>query len=507
MSTIPRDRRQGYVPALGFHWLTPYYDAVVGTTTREQTFKRALIEQARLEAGHRILDLACGTGTLALWAKLSQPEADITGVDGDSAILSLAARKAQRASVAVRFDQALSHDLPYPEAHFDRVVSSLFFHHLSWEDKQRTARELFRVLKPGAELHIADWGPPANHLMRGLFVFVQLLDGFGNTRDNAMGKLVPLFAKAGFAQVSQRTSFSTMFGTMALYSAVKPSHGASATDAPVPRPSARPASATACVIGAALALLSGIAGAHDTWLMPSAWAAATSRGSTLELTSAGSFPKAEHAVSRDRLVQIKVRSGGKTQDITDIREGKSSLEVRLPEAPSGVATIWMESKPRPIKLTPDQVAHYLEEIGARESIGKEWLKQPEPRKWRESYRKLAKTYVLLGKTADESWSEPVGLSLELIPESDPTSLDVGDRLVVRVLRNGAPLAGLAVFSQAAGEKPSSPGMSDSRGRVTLTLGKAGSWLVRGTLITRSTATDETWQTEMATLTFGVGPRK
>lgn len=495
--------RQRYIPALGFHWLTPYYDAVVGTTTRERTFKKALIEQASLEPGHRVLDLACGTGTLAVWAKQSRPEADITGVDGDPAILSLAARKAERASVAVRFDKALSHDLPYPEAHFDRVVSSLFFHHLSWEDKRRTASELFRVLRPGAELHVADWGRPANLLMRGLFLFVQLLDGFGNTQDNVRGRLVPLFEEAGFSPVSQRSTFSTIYGTMALYHAVKPSQGAVAADT---SPQGRAPSTAARVVAAALVLLSGVAGAHDTWLMPGAWAAATSKGATVELTSAGSFPKPELAVSPDRLVQIKVRSGGKTQDITDIKEGKSTLEALLPAAPPGVATIWMESKPRSIELTPDQVTHYLEEIGAAETIGTEWLKQPEPRKWRESYRKLAKTYVLLGPTTDQSWSVPVGLSLELIPESDPTSLRVGDRLAVRVLHNGAPLAGVAVYSQAAGEKPS-PGMSDSQGRVTISLGKAGAWLVRGTLIMRSTAPNETWQTEMATLTIGVGPRK
>ncbi len=215
--------KSNYVPALGFHWLSPYYDAVVGATTRESMFKQALIDQARFEPGQRILDLASGTGTLTIWIKQSQPQANVTAVDGDPAILALASRKAQKANVAVQFDHALSYDLPYPEAHFDRVVSSLFFHHLSWENKQRTAQESFRVLKPGAELHVADWGPATNALMRGLFLLIQALDGFKNTQDNVSGKLVELFEQAGFVQVSQRQTFSTVYGTMALYSAVKPS--------------------------------------------------------------------------------------------------------------------------------------------------------------------------------------------------------------------------------------------------------------------------------------------
>lgn len=211
-----------YVPALGFHWLTPYYDEVVGTTTRERSVKHALIKQARFEPGHRVLDLASGTGTLAIWIKQHQPHAIVTGVDGDPAILSLATHKAQKADVSVQFDRALSYSLPYPAAHFDRVVSSLFFHHLSWENKERTVQELFRVLKPGAELHVADWGRADNIVMRGLFLFVQLLDGFDNTQDNVSGKLVTLFEEAGFRDVTQRQTFSTIYGTMALYSAVKP---------------------------------------------------------------------------------------------------------------------------------------------------------------------------------------------------------------------------------------------------------------------------------------------
>ena len=219
---MQRPSESKYVPALGFHWLTPFYDAVVGTTTRERRFKQALIKQARFAARQRVLDLASGTGTLAIWIKQHQPQADITGVDADPIILSLASCKAQKANVSVQFDRALSYSLPYPAEHFDRVVSSLFFHHLSRENKERTAQELFRVLKPGAELHVADWGRPTNALMRVLFLFIQLLDGFENTQDNVSGKLITLFEKAGFVEVSERQTFGTIFGTMALYSAVKP---------------------------------------------------------------------------------------------------------------------------------------------------------------------------------------------------------------------------------------------------------------------------------------------
>ncbi len=131
-------------------------------------------------------------------------------------------RYVEAAGVAVRFEQGYSNHLPYPDESFDRIVSSLFFHHLSLPEKQETAREALRVLRPGGELHVADWGRASNRLMRALFVPIQLLDGFANTRDNVSGGLPAVFADAGFADVRQADTFATVFGTLALYRAVKP---------------------------------------------------------------------------------------------------------------------------------------------------------------------------------------------------------------------------------------------------------------------------------------------
>jgi ubiquinone/menaquinone biosynthesis C-methylase UbiE len=210
-----------YVPALRFRWLTPAYDVVVRATTRERTVKTALIGQASLAGGQRVLDLACGTGTLTIWMKQRCPEATVVGIDGDAGILAIAARKARVAHAAVQFDHGLSYRLPYPDGKFDRIVSSLFFHHLSWNDKLRTARELFRVMRPGGELHVADWGRATGPLMRAGFVAVQLLDGFRNTQDNVAGRLVEVFDSAQFAESAQTRTFSTAFGTLALYRAIK----------------------------------------------------------------------------------------------------------------------------------------------------------------------------------------------------------------------------------------------------------------------------------------------
>lgn len=211
-----------YIPALGYRWLTGLYDPVVRLTTRESAFKSALVAQAGLRAGERVLDLACGTATLTLAAKRAQPTAELHGLDGDPEILKIAAGKARRAALEIQLRQGLADAMPYADAYFDRALSSLFFHHLTRATKQAALAELFRVLKPGGELHIADWGEARDPLMRVAFLGIQLLDGFTTTADNVRGLLPQFMRDAGFADVEETQRFATMFGTMSLYRAKKP---------------------------------------------------------------------------------------------------------------------------------------------------------------------------------------------------------------------------------------------------------------------------------------------
>ena len=210
-----------YIPALGYNWLTPFYDTVVGFTTGEKLFKDALIEQAKVEAGYRVLDLACGTGTLTALLKKNAPQAEIIGIDGDPTILGLAREKARAGNLEIQFDEGMSVSMPYADASFDLVVSSLFFHHLTRENKLKTLREVRRVLKRGGEFRIADWGLPANLLMRFNSYFIQLLDGFETTADNFNGFLLELMADAGFKEIEETNRFNTLFGTIRLHKSRK----------------------------------------------------------------------------------------------------------------------------------------------------------------------------------------------------------------------------------------------------------------------------------------------
>lgn len=209
-----------YVPALSFDWLTPMYDLAIRLTMPEATIKRQVVEQSRIRNGHRVLDLGCGTATLTLLIKSIHPEAKVWGLDGDPRILKIARKKVEKAGIEITLNEGMSYELPYPDESFDRVLSSLFFHHLTSEDKERTLHEVRRVLRAGGELHVADFGKPQNALMRVASLPWRTFDG-KTTGDNYKGRLPELFRGAGFGEVCETARYMTMFGTLSLYGARK----------------------------------------------------------------------------------------------------------------------------------------------------------------------------------------------------------------------------------------------------------------------------------------------
>ena len=216
-----KDRSKPFVPALGFHGFTKLYDAVVRTTMPEKAFKMALMVQAGIQPGFKVLDFGCGTGTLTKLTAEAHQEASIIGVDVDANILGIAKNKVGKTASNVQLELYDGNKLPYDDASFDRVISSLVFHHLSKDQKQNAFSEIYRVLRPQGELHIADWGQASNLLMRLLYYPVQILDGFETTTDNVNGLLPSYISKGGFNNVTVNGSFSTVFGTLSLFLAKK----------------------------------------------------------------------------------------------------------------------------------------------------------------------------------------------------------------------------------------------------------------------------------------------
>jgi ubiquinone/menaquinone biosynthesis C-methylase UbiE len=209
-------RPKEYIPAAGRDWLLPLYDPVLRFVMRERTFKRRLIEQARLPDAGSVLDLGCGTGTLTIMLKHAVPRATVRGLDGDPKALQIAELKSERAGVEIPFDRGLAYDLAYPDDTFDRVLSSLLFHHLSREHKRETLAEVARVLRPGGSLHIVDFGPPRSVIGKRLAGLVVRGEPI---RDNIEGRLLPLLRDV-FPEATESGRQTSVTGVLVFYQAV-----------------------------------------------------------------------------------------------------------------------------------------------------------------------------------------------------------------------------------------------------------------------------------------------
>src|SRR5689334_7591331 len=140
------------------------YDLLIWLVTlgREQAFREKMLRFARLQPGESVLDVGCGTGSLAIAAKRQVgPMGMVCGLDASPEMISRAKKKARKASAGVAFKNAFAQSLPYSDAQFDVVVTTVMLHHLPKKARVELAAEIRRVLKPGGRVLAIDFGRTA----------------------------------------------------------------------------------------------------------------------------------------------------------------------------------------------------------------------------------------------------------------------------------------------------------------------------------------------------------
>ncbi len=214
---MAREQRT-YVPAAGYDLLLPFYDPLLKLLGGDSA-RRDLVDRSSVQAGHRVLDIGCGTGSLVVLIKRLHPDVEVIGIDPDPKALARGRRKVEQAGLSVRFDRGFSDELPYPDASFDRVFSSFMFHHLDPEQKVKTLNETRRVLKRGGSLHVLDFG--GKEARRDGFL-ARAIHSSEHMRDNFEGRIPVLMSEAGFAQADEIAHRATLFGRVAHYAGSRP---------------------------------------------------------------------------------------------------------------------------------------------------------------------------------------------------------------------------------------------------------------------------------------------
>lgn len=213
---------QKFIPALGYDFLSEYYDLTIKLTMPEKKFRSKLIDWLNPLSGQSILEFGFGTAQNLILLKERKSEALVQGVDIDPKIKSIAEYKLRKHNIEVPLHLYDGNILPFADHSFDKVFSSLVFHQLDAETKLHCLKELHRVLKPNGKLIIGDWGGAKSKWMRFSFYAVQLLDGFKTTNDNVNGLMPKFISDAGFKNVSEVDFINTKIGTYSYYAAAKP---------------------------------------------------------------------------------------------------------------------------------------------------------------------------------------------------------------------------------------------------------------------------------------------
>jgi ubiquinone/menaquinone biosynthesis C-methylase UbiE len=205
-----------YLPAAGRDSLLPLYDLMTKLMGADRA-RRRLLDQAQIRSAHRVLDVGCGTGSLTIQLKRLNPETDVVGLDPDPKALALAKRKAARAAVSIQLDQGFGDELPYADGSFDRVLSSLMFHHVPTDEKGKTLRAVRRVLKPGGEFHMLDFEGPEKGAHG---IFSRMLHSNQRLKDNSESRVLHIMTEAGFAEPKKVGHREMFFGHIAYYRAI-----------------------------------------------------------------------------------------------------------------------------------------------------------------------------------------------------------------------------------------------------------------------------------------------
>jgi ubiquinone/menaquinone biosynthesis C-methylase UbiE len=131
----------------------------LGTWGREGRFRAEELRLARLAAGERMLDVGCGTGSLAIAAvKVVGPGGRVVGVDPSPEMIGRAKSKARLKRARADFVVTAGEALPFPDASFDVVTTSLVLHQLPREALHAMLAQVKRVLVPGGRFLAVDIG-------------------------------------------------------------------------------------------------------------------------------------------------------------------------------------------------------------------------------------------------------------------------------------------------------------------------------------------------------------
>ncbi|HHC80750.1 MAG TPA: class I SAM-dependent methyltransferase [Flavobacteriia bacterium] len=214
---VTKSNKKKFIPALGYDWLTIFYDVAIKVTMPEKKFRKELVQRVAAEENEKVLEFGFGTAQNLIIAMHGSPKTKFIGLDIDPKVKQIAENKLKSENLEIPLVLYDGGTFPFESNIFDKVFSSLVFHQLDTEVKKHCLKEIHRILKPNGKLIIGDWGKPSSAYRRFLFYVVQLIDGFKTTQENVEGLLPVYISECGFKNVTETGHVDTKTGTYCYY--------------------------------------------------------------------------------------------------------------------------------------------------------------------------------------------------------------------------------------------------------------------------------------------------
>jgi uncharacterized GH25 family protein len=260
---------------------------------------------------------------------------------------------------------------------------------------------------------------------------------------------------------------------------------------------------------AAALLLPRAATAHDYWMVPQQLVFPGEQEVAVSLFVGEDFAaEEERAFEGGRTSRFLHLHGGQSIDLVPAARDGSIPMLRLRVAGDGGHLLVLDRNIAKIELPPEKFETYLRHEAIDDVVAERARRGESAKPGRERYTRSLKALVQVGEERDETFAKAIGQTLELIPETNPVFAAPGERLGVKILFRGIPLANARIeaFSRAGAEVSGAEIRSDERGIALVPIDRRGVWLLRMVHMVRCDGCpDADWESTWASYVFASRP--
>lgn len=251
-------------------------------------------------------------------------------------------------------------------------------------------------------------------------------------------------------------------------------------------------------------LASAPVSAHDFWIEPLDFEIAAGESAAVHLRVGENFHGKPLLPPAASILGFQAHDRAGARPVRTATFGAVPNIVAAPHA--GLLAIAYESRPAAITLGPSSFEQYLREEGLEHVVARRAVLGDSALPGRELFARSAKTLIRVeGESSDPEALAPLGLPLEFVTDTNPYSLSADAPLELELLYRGEPAADVLVVALPKADPASAQrGRTDASGRVTITLGRPGAWLVKAVRMDAAPQDSEAdWMSWWASLTFAI----